>query len=51
MCYSEYYVEGNTQQAVSGIASSMKCVTVNIMRNLLHSGWTVLLQLEWSVIQ
>jgi len=35
----------------SGIAAGMKCVTVNIIWKILHSRWTVVLQLEWSVLQ
>ena len=29
----------------------MKCVTVNIIWKILHSRWTVVLQLEWSALQ
>jgi len=51
VCYSEHYVEGTTQQVDSGIAGWMECVTVNIMWKVLHSRWTVVLQLEWSVLE
>jgi len=51
VCYSEHYVEDISQQVDSGIATWMKCVTVNIMWKILHSKWTVVLQLEWSVLQ
>ena len=50
VCYSEHYVEYNTQQVNSGIAAWVECVTVNIMWKILHSRWTVVLQLEWSVL-
>ena len=49
--YSEHYVEGTAQQVDSGIAGWMECDTVNIMRKLLHSRWTVVLQVEWCVLQ
>ena len=51
VCYSEHYVEDTSQQVDSGIAAWMECVTVNVMWKILHSGWTVVLQLEWSVLQ
>jgi hypothetical protein len=51
MCYSEHYVEFTSQQVDSGIATGMECVTVNIMWKILHSRWTVVLQLEWTVLQ
>ena len=51
VCYSEHYVEGTEQQVDSGISRWMECVTVNIMWNVLHSTWTVVLQVEWSVLQ
>jgi len=51
VCYSEHYVEGTAQQVDSGIAGWMVCVTVNIMWKVLHSRWTVVLQVEWSVLQ
>ena len=35
----------------SDIAAWMECVTVNIMWKILHSRWTVVLQLQWSVLQ
>jgi len=50
VCYSEHYVEDTSQQVDSGIADWMKCVTVNIMRKILHSRWTVVLQLKSSVL-
>jgi len=51
VCYSEHYVEDTTQQVDSGIAAWMECVTVNILWKVLHSRWTVVLQVEWSVLQ
>ena len=51
VCYSEHYMEDTSQQVDSGIAAWMECVTVNIIWKLLHSRWTVVLQLEWSVLQ
>jgi len=51
VCYSEHYVEGTAQQVDSFIAGWMECVTVNFMWKLLHSRWTVLLQVEWSVLK
>jgi len=51
MCYSEHYVEDTSQQVDSCIAAWMACVTVNIMWKILHSKWTVVLQLEWSALQ
>jgi len=50
VCYSEHYVEGTAQPVDSGIAGWMECVTVNIMWKILHSRWTVVLQVEWSVL-
>ena len=29
----------------------MDCVTLNLMRNVLHSRWIVVLWLEWGVLQ
>ena len=51
VCYSENYVEGTAQQVDSSIAAWMECVTVNIMLKFLHSSWTVVLQIEWIVLQ
>jgi len=51
VCYSEYYVEGTAQQVDSSIVPWMECVTVNIMWKVLHSRWTVVLWLEWSVLE
>ena len=51
VCYSEHYVEGTVQQVDSGTAGWMECVTINNMWKVLHSRWTVLLQVEWSVLQ
>jgi len=51
VCYCEHYVEGTAQQVDSGIAGWVECVTVSIMWKILHIRWTVVLQLEWSVIQ
>jgi len=43
-------VEGTAQQVDSGFVTWMECVTVNIMWQVLHSRWTVVLWLEWSVL-
>jgi len=51
VCYSEHYLEDTLQQVDSGIAARMECVTVNIIFKILHSRWTVVLQLEWIVLQ
>jgi len=51
VCYSEHYMEDSAQQVDSGIAAWMECVTVNTIWKILHSRWTVVLQLEWSVLQ
>ena len=39
----EYYVEFSAQQMDCGIVGGMQCDTVNIMWEVLHSKWTVLL--------
>ena len=44
-------MEDTSQQVESGIAAWMECVTVNIIWKILHSKWTVVLQIEWSVLQ
>jgi len=44
-------VESTAKQVDSGIAVWMECVTVNIMWKVLHSRWTVVLQVEWSALQ
>jgi hypothetical protein len=49
--YSKHYLEDTLQQMDSGVAAWIKCVTVNIIWKILHSRCTVLLQLEWSVLQ
>ena len=51
VCSSEHYVEVTAQQVDSSIVCWMLCVTVNSMWKLLHSGWTVILWVEWSVLQ
>jgi len=51
VCYIEHYLEGTSLQVESGIAAWMKCVTVNIIWKVLHSRWTVVLRLEFSVLQ
>jgi len=51
MCYNEHYMESTAQQVDSSIAGWMECVTVNIMWKVLHSKWTVVLQIEWNVLQ
>ena len=49
--WSEQYVEGTAQQVDCVIVCRMECVTINIMWNVLHSRWTVILWFEWSVLQ
>jgi len=39
-------MEDNSQQVDSGIAAWIKYVTVNNIWKILHSRWTVVLQLE-----
>jgi len=51
VCYSEHYVEGTAQHVDSVIAGLMECVTINIMWKVLHSRWTVVLQVECRVLQ
>ena len=51
VCYSEHYLKVVSQMVDSGIAAWMECVTVVITWKILHNRWTVLLQLEWSVLQ
>ena len=50
VCYCEHNLEDTAEQVDSGIAAWMECVTVNIMWKILHSRWTVVLQVEWSVL-
>jgi len=50
-CYSGEYVEGTLNQVDSGIVYWMECVTVNSMWKVLLSMWTVVLWVEWSVLQ
>ena len=51
LCYTEHYVESTAQQMDSGISGWMECVTVNIIWKLLHSRWTVVFQVGWSMLQ
>ena len=51
LCYSEHYVEGTVQQVDSCIVGWMECVTVNILWKVLHNRWTVVLWVEWNVLQ
>jgi hypothetical protein len=46
VCYNEHYMEDTSQQVDSGIAAWMECVTMNIIWKILHSSWTVVLQLN-----
>jgi len=48
--YSEQYVEGTAEQVDSGIVGLMLCVTENIMWKILHSRWTVVSWVEYSVL-
>jgi len=51
ICYCEYYVELTAQWVDSFIGAWMDCVTVIIMWKLLQCRWTVILHLEWIVLQ
>jgi len=51
LCYSAHYMKDTSQQVESGIAARMECVTVNIIWKIIRSKGTVVLQLEWSVLQ
>ena len=51
VCYSEHYVESTAQQVDSCIVDLMECVAVNIMLKVIHSRWTEVLWVEWSVFQ
>ena len=51
VCYREHYVENTSQHVDSFIEAWMEWVKLNIMWKILHSRWTVVLQLEWSVLQ
>jgi len=51
VCYSEQYLEGTAQQVDSGIVCRMEYVTVNSMWKQLQSTWTVVLWVEYSVLQ
>jgi len=44
-------VEGTAQQVDSGIVGWMLCVIVNSMWKVLHSTWTVVLWVEYIVLQ
>ena len=49
--YSEHYVESTAHQVDSAIVGWMEYVTLNSMWKLLHSRRTMLLWLEWGVLQ
>jgi len=51
LCFSVHYLEDTSQQVDSGIAVWMECVAVNIIWEIIHSKWTVVLQLEFSLLQ
>ena len=51
VCYSEHYVECTAQQVDSRIVGWMERVTVNSMLKVLHSGWTVVLWVEWIALE
>jgi hypothetical protein len=51
LCYSEYCMEVSSQQEVILIAPWMKYVTVDIIREIIRSKRTLLLQFERSVVQ
>jgi len=49
--FSEHYILCPEQQVDSGIVGLVECVTENIIWKVLHSKWTVVLWVEWIVIQ
>ena len=49
--YSKHYVESPAHEVDSDIVCCMWCVTVNIMRKVLLSRWSVVLWVECSVLQ
>ena len=51
VCCSEHYLEFTSQLVDSGIVAWMDCVTVKIIWKIIHSRWTMVLQLGWSVLQ
>ena len=51
MCYSELYLKYTSQQVDSGISARIKCNRVNIIWKILQRKWTVILHLEWHMIQ
>ena len=44
-------MENTAQKVNSGIGAWMECVTVNIIWKILYNRWTVVLRLDWSVLQ
>jgi len=50
VCYSVQYVEHTSPQVDSVIAGWLKSFIVNIIRKVLHSLWSVLLQVEWNLL-
>jgi len=51
LCFSEHYEIITAQPVDSVVACWLVCVTVNVMWNVLHSNWTVVLQFELSLLQ
>ncbi len=49
--YSEHYMEVSSQHLDTGNVAWMKCVTVYLIWKVLHSSWTLVLELEWSALQ
>ena len=49
--YSERYLDHTSEQVDSVIAFWMECVSVNVIWKTLRCTWTVVLQVEWSVLQ
>jgi len=45
VCYSEHYVKCTAQHVDSGISGYVECVILNFKWKLIHSRWTVVLQL------
>ena len=43
-------MEGTAQQVDSGIVGWMECVRDIIMWKVLHNKWTVVIWVEWSVL-
>jgi len=51
VCYVKHYVEYTAQQVDNVVANCMNCVTVNIIFKVLHSRFTVVLEVGWIVLE